>query len=137
KGEPLPRDRSCSIARLPDLWCAVSPALREWKQMSEEVLERTVARKLTDIRVIGPTLMIVFGLVLLITPPASVGANGAVGTAGVQLKLEPPSDDPLPQDPGTGPTIPPSTNPPASAPSSVPTTTEPVEEEGDEVEAVE
>lgn len=62
-----------------------------------------------DIRVVGPALMVVFGLVLIATPPASVGVNGAVGNAGTNDKLpvEDDSGDTGQQPPpGSVPTVP-------------------------------
>ena len=41
-----------------------------------------VGETVRDIRVLGPALMIVFGLVLLFTPSASVGVTGSVGNSG-------------------------------------------------------
>ncbi|MCD9625416.1 LPXTG cell wall anchor domain-containing protein [Rhabdothermincola salaria] len=48
----------------------------------------------TDIRTIGPILVIVFGLVLLFTPLASVGASGSVGNAGAVFAKCPPDASP-------------------------------------------
>lgn len=42
---------------------------------------------------LGPALMILFGLVLIFTPLASVGAAGSVGNAGAQFPKCPPGSD--------------------------------------------
>jgi LPXTG-motif cell wall-anchored protein len=87
-----------------------------------------------DIRVLGPVLMIVFGLVLAFTPAASVGVTGSVGNAGnagVHSKWpedgggQPPIEQPPPESP-------PTEHPPI-APPPEPQPVEPVVEQVDEV----
>jgi LPXTG-motif cell wall-anchored protein len=79
---------------------------------------------LRDIRMVGPALMITFGLVLVLTPPASVGVAGSVGNAGVQFKEPPPTSE----APPTTQTPPVSESPPTT---SAPSTTLPPESDDD------
>lgn len=87
-----------------------------------------------DVRTIGPALMVVFGLVLLATPMASVGITGSVGNAGVGQKEPEPPVDPEPEpDPDPEPEPQPEPEPepdptePAPEPESDPAPTSPAD----------